>query len=68
MISVSWKDSTVKPNLHPAFDKAVLTDGVWTITYPTASWISKSKKAQRQWADSKIKHLKSFGITGIIND
>lgn len=53
---------------HPAFDRAHKNeDGTFTLTYPIhLSHLLKSEKAQRQWADEKVKHIRSWGVQAIV--
>jgi hypothetical protein len=57
---------------HPAFsDAKLVTDAPWFgyyfLTYPIhLKHMPRGAKAQKAWADDKVRHLQSWGAEGII--
>lgn len=76
MISIQWIETRITPSSHPAFDsctktptgvtKSFLGEVVPEFKCTLTPKIKMSKTTQRQWAEDKIRHLKTWGIKGEI--
>lgn len=65
---VQWFGSA--PLGHPGFKTAYeIEPNTFRMEFP-AHWpgVSTSRRAQRNWADQKVQHLRSWGIQGNILD
>jgi len=65
-LQVVWYETTVQAHTHPAFSRAQyegkrVGGDKYSIRYPLNT---TSRKAEREYLQGKIKHLRSFGITG----